>query len=288
MPCPHNFNHFRKRIMSQILYYISSDSGTTELKALKKRLSDPALGLTHIVADIATHRPCKRGPCENGPGLVFTLKQHYVKEGAEPSLCGYHPDRQRWISCNNGAFCIGIETDRTAPRPIDLGRPDPLAGHLVKLDGGTADDEQFSIPYSRNFSSVEVLPKSMGIGPDGAFCMGEVLYQFKTFSDLCGKLSLEFWTARGFYDAAPDEIEQMTYEAGWNLIAIALGFNYQLSVYEVSLLELINDQNYPACIEAMCDWPSFALFVKYQSEELKKKELPTTDGLTLNATAQDS
>lgn len=255
--------------MSQFLYFLPGSRKSPVPKTLKDA------GLGHIADEVKGHIQVTGGP-DGTDGIVFTVQLKGAEYGGEkPSTIGYYKDNQTWISCNNGLFWLGWETE-TPPQPVDLVRVPQLEGHGMKL----GDGNEWHVPVARHFVSGTPLPKSLILGTNGEV-VEEIMTEFIQYSkrgedifhDLCIEADWEEWGEEVGMDQ--DKGKRLsTYKQQMEAISSGLGLNYQMSIWEMSALKLVTTRNIRLVLFVIIDFPNHQdeFMAAMENPQKKKKK----------------
>ena len=179
-------------------------------------------------------RVASRAVHANGPdGMSGTIVG--TKEAGDG--IGYYPARQTWQQINKK--WIGYED---LPTPSDLARPKQLAGYERELNG-----QAWNIPTVRRGGLKPMLPRKMGLAPDGSFSM-EVRDSWRWAWDLSG----EMW------DCLVHPDKSITFERAFSIASEALAINYRVGPEEMTILGSLDTDNWEEVFRCVCDVPFIA------------------------------
>lgn len=237
---PHVATAFKR-----FLYYAPAATDTPDLAAL---------GLDDVLGGAALDRRQVEGGPDGQRGVVFALAE---PPGRTAAPVGYYPAAQTWTPCDDGAWWLGVYTDR-APGPDDLARPRLLDGHRVTL----ADGRPWLIPRARAASLVQGQPVVVPALPQ------RVYFHRPGITPVDDYLAFEataeqLW--REHFDASvtPDC-------ARWpSDAAAALGLNYRVGTWEIDALSLLTTTNLHEIIEAVLDLKTLCEMLEAASPEKK-------------------
>ncbi len=147
-----------------------------------------------------------------------------------------------WTDYPEKRFGIGWDV---LPKPEELAREKQYEGHMVKL----GDGNEWLVPVAR-YCNGQPMESTYRIGTDGELR--------EEVSDRCRELyefGCRFWD--GLYGAAEKGAGEFTYEVKdqFEMAARILGYNYDVTRWEVSALGLITDQTLRELMNAVVDVP---------------------------------
>ncbi len=133
-----------------------------------------------------------------------------------------------------------------------------LVGHGMKL----ADDNMWAIPVARHFVSGTPLPRNLMLGTSGEV-VEEIVPKFIEYSkrgedifhDLCLEADWDEWGEEVGMDREKGK-RLSTYKQQMEAIATGLGLNYQMGIWEMSVLRLITTQNIRMVLFIIIDFPN--------------------------------
>jgi hypothetical protein len=167
---------------------------------------------------------------------VFRAKAREEKEGGEKGKeqgqLGYYAERQTWVKCTEGKFWIGYEGLEGLPGPEELERETTYGGIRVAL----GDGRKWLVPCC------EVLPRGVRRTESGEwertrqakfekmYAIGERLFKWAMGEQSLGKYEL------------------------YELVGSALGWNYHVSVDELSVLGAFSEETIVPAAYAVLDF----------------------------------
>ena len=213
-----------------------------------------AAGLQYAFDDLDEMVPgtiSGNGGPDGNPGVVIAAKR-------TAGRVGYYPDVQTWQQIPGSEAWIGYVTAEP-PKPADLLRSKPIAGHEVEL----GDGQRWLVPIASQATEKEgeyagnVCALTVGLmrDSDGRWVRGEVADKHKSLWDLAEPC----WDAlvRGTEGPLRDSLPAQ----GEAAVAVLSG-NYRLSDTEVDLLGLLDDKNVTEILLALVDWPTVTELLK--------------------------
>jgi hypothetical protein len=228
-----------------------SDIATVERIPSECGLSDVLNGAAVTYGVVLQH-----GPGDKGGSIISVRPSHGDGLAAD---CQYKPDSQTWIRCvdkttREPTHYLGFET-ANKPRPIDLVRPEIVAGSPVTLAG-----QEWTIPVI--LAGKSTLPRSFRM------VEGELIAVVKSeYDSLCAE------GERIFKSYAFKEGTQISYAELFDYVVRLLKVNYRVGRYETCALELIDTGNIMGIAEA-----SFGFQIYKAEREAQKKSGTLTDG----------
>jgi hypothetical protein len=234
--------------MATFLYFIETPKSLVNDDDLR------AAGLGYLAGEGAIS--CNR--VENGPlgspgGVVFSI----ARDGADYAL--YLPAEQTWRKGPGGRFCFGIRNG-VPIRPADLRRLRVINGERVKL----RDGNEWTIPIARSIVRGSTLPKGLVLGDDAVTWD---LKELPEFVSICRDAEI-VWNA--FRQATNGEVI-MDRQESCRIAVAALAINYIVSPIEISLLELLGQEEMWMVLRALID----ANMVEEACVALAKKNQPS-------------
>lgn len=270
--------------MAGLLYYLPNAKtlGRAELEPLGLL---PALGDGFRVAQVN-----ERGP-DGGGGLIVGSNK-----GIEDISVRNHPTRQTWQQVPGKQVWLGFYHD-DRPRPADLIRKEPLAGHLVRL----ADENDWLVPVARGWQfdpqqpeasgPYIALPQAIGMGEDGSWAAGDPVAKYARL----WKTACDWWDVRsGATEITEGEIaegeSQTTIEfdfaGGLDAAVDVLATNYRLGRFEVAVLGLFDNLSPGKILDAAIDCPTIAAWSEAESK--KNTDSPAAADSSTDAGPPDS
>ncbi len=219
--------------MAGFIYFISGATSASR-EALE------AVGLWGALGNSQPHfGHLERGP-SGGQGLL-------IAGGPNPPSIAYREAEQTWASC--GQFWLGYEKS-APPIPSDLARPDPVQGHLVKLDDGN----DWLIPVARLFLTGTAPDAKLRLGPDGAWVIGETVERLRELEVDAARI----WDAviGACQSAEPGSAVKVTLADEADTAARALGVNYRIGRFEAGALGVLTMRNVGKITWAIVDGPA--------------------------------
>lgn len=262
--------------MSGLVYFIETDKNALTEDDVK------AAGLERV------YRP-GWGQCaaRDGPGGKVGISVAFPAEHPEgaQARAAYKREDQEWFKADGGRYWIGYYKD-ARPRPVDLARVQQLPGYWLKMEDG----ELWQVPVARHFAVGSPLPVGIRLAANGA--PEEVpLERFAAYSADAERIFRAVCTSGQVREAATE----MGYSAEWNgeepeltltdrmrWCATAMGFNYRVTEWELSALQLLSTESMEAIERAIIDLPAFSEVLR---DWLEKKQAGTPDGSPSSAGA---
>lgn len=257
-------------MIKHFLYYIPDLKAGPETKGDIVRLIGPSVAGADLKAANTTG-----GPGQGGPGIIVAAlpEGSIVPAGLVERRLHYIPDPARQVWMEAAGFWIGYDVE-TKPGPVDLERRKFVSGYqhicpetgpwVVPLarqaDGGTQLDQRVVYLPSRE---VELRP-------------------IQRYERLCA------FAAEHFEYLSNLESEDLWADGGQRLADVAveaLGINYYVGPYELSLLGVLTKDAAVLICGYLCDWPALVkLFADRNAE--KKMESAETPSITNSGAAE--
>lgn len=190
--------------------------------------------------------------------VVFTI----VGKTKGNTKLGFWNSSQHWVNKPNTNLYVGYNLDEK-PKADDFLKSDYLVGHDVLL----GDENKWIIPIARKFHEGCILPKTMLMLVDGELqevVVSKYLKLQKIAEKLKGILPLMFGEDEKNLDLAFIDTEKKIFDLCLEII----NFNYSLSYFDVSVLELFNTSNMSEILKSVVDGQYIEKLIK---EELEKK-----------------
>jgi len=207
-------------------------------------------GLSEVVGDgPLSQRPGVGGP-EGTQGVLLWRRIESVPR--------YDSEKQEWLQ--NGECWVGM--DRAAPpKPEDLIRDQPIAGHWVRL----GDGNDWLIPVARRVGGGTALEQAFRkVGDEWQL---EILPKYKWLWEQAGKV----------FDAYLSALKgdgMVSVEDPLELAVKVLTVNYRIRAPEISLLGLLTTGNlWQGVLGALIDWPE----IEARLEQEKKEPPPAPE-----------
>lgn len=248
--------------------------GTTP-KVSQKRLT--AAGIHHFKeADVRSYTGTQ---IKGREGVVFILDD----DTGAVNRPAREPELFTWYVCNGGAFMIGVELGYL-PTPQTLSRVSLLSSYTVTL----GDGHKWAVPVARIFPEGTHLPEALCLMESGEFGR-RVLPEYEAYLDATEEFLHWFAVDQKDpelvteYGLRPRQAEDLTRHSSFvddrsrmEFIALALGLNYRVSLWEVGILRLATTDNFTTVGLVSVDYFEFAEVLLARAEALKKKESATT------------
>lgn len=264
--------------MPQFLTYIPTDKQSPTPEVIE------GAGLSRVV--LGQHLEHGRLGAGAGPdgktGVVFVDWPTGSRPESEQMRVGYYKDAQKWWKCADGAFWLGVYTDRPMPGPDDLARPKQLGGHLVEL----GDGNEWIVPAATAVPSRRVLT------PEGAEAR-EPVSGYEQFSEMAGDFYRAWYEWLSKIDSTDDEETPPAFEYAREttdaLLYEALAVNYRVTEWHVLALGLLTDTTEQDVMLATIDWPRRQRILTALADAEKKTEsVDTPTGPTTGSGETDS
>ncbi len=204
-----------------------------------------------------TQNEVQGGPCGKGAGLMFSCT---AKGAGDPIYPKYESEKQTWVDA--GTHCVGMYTDNP-PTPSELARPKMVMGYYWVDDR----DEQWTIPLVRVADGETMLPNVAGRGPDGAM----IKKPKARYKRLCEFASAHFDLLTGLLERGEVSYTQ-DWEMHFSVACEALGINYHVGPYEITLLESMDENGISDICGKLCDIHGLASMIYARAEAEKKSD----------------
>lgn len=219
--------------MAGFLYYMPNVKGKPNLKKIDGFGTNPKLGST---------RQVEVGP-DGNKGVVFEIEG---RSNGRRDL-GFYPSKQKWESFAKGKIWLSV-IDDDKPIPDDLIKSERIPGHYCELEDGN----KWLIPVARKMHLGCVLPQSILIDNEGKYIMipTERYLELQAYAD---NAFYDFMIEKGQLDG---EYKFVDPRELYRLGSVALGTNYQIAEYEITMLKLLTNYNCNAIANLIIDLPS--------------------------------
>lgn len=227
--------------MAGFVYYVPT---TTQQKKVLAEAGFP------FVADACLPGAGGTGP-DGQTGSTFCLQKGVHADAREPKV-GYYPEEQEWRDC--GKWWLGWEKDGR-PTAADLQLREAPIGHPVEL----GEHGAFVVPVVRNWDGNPGIPTKWGYD-DERNVVRKIPEKHRELWEFVSRLYEATFRENGEVILISEALAGTT---------LALSLNYRLSVDEVFHLEMLGDDEFLACRDAMLDWERIKTEVA--AMETKKK-----------------
>ena len=255
------------------LYYVE---GIKNAKSAKDKVS-AVLGNVTSGATVAI-RDCAGGPDKSGPGVICAVIPDRVKPGSAEvekrlEYCA-DPARQIWMKANG--YWIGYHAD-LKPSADDLRRDTMVGGYAHDC----VESGKWTVPLARKTDGGTLFDQRIAYQPDGTI-KKEPLTRYKALCDFAA----DHWEK--LTGLEPDEtgVEFEADQRYCDVACEALGVNYHVGPYELTLLETLTMSAAAYICGYLCDWPGLVAILEAKAASGKKNK-ETDDSLTTNSGAQD-
>lgn len=208
---------------------------------------------------------------ENSPsghrGCIFCLRNGVFDGSPHPPDLVFRPEVQTWAKF--GQYWIGWITD-DPPTPNDLKHRAKPAGHAVKF----LDGHEWVVGVARSFSwagGANTLPTVFGADEDGNPCrrphpQHRVLFEYAERG----------WRTM-FNRPAPgaDPESMLTFDELLEATALALGLNYRITVDELRVRAMADENVLTEAIRALTDYPRWREAGRVLTEQKKTGKSPS-------------
>lgn len=200
---------------------------------------------------------------------------------ASCSSFGYYPDRQQWTRMPNSQCWIGWEAEQP-PTPDDLRRDTMLDGNRIELHDGN----EWLIPATRALVSDDgevrwksLLPQRVAVDQDGTWVYAGVLPRLQRLYDIGTRWAEVRFSAlteagEAVLDIDPQDALTMAVEV--------LGFNYRVTLAEVSALGLFAETSFIGVLDAAINF-KFAMELLEAITEKKTEQHAATLNIAAGA-----
>lgn len=203
------------------------------------------------------------GPGQGGPGVLFAALPAGVtpepgeveKALATPGYCA-DPSRQTWIA--GAGFWVGYDHDRK-PGPEDLARASQRAGYFHDSEG-----YRWLVPVARRLDGSSGFDERIVYEPSGDLQQ----MPLDRYSGLCLFASEHFEALTRLFAASGVDEAYIEYDRRFaDVTCEALGVNYHVGRYELSLLGALTKENTAHMASLLCDAPMLVEVAKASVEK---------------------
>ena len=229
-------------MIRHFLYYVAGLSAGPEVKGALVRAVGPSVAGGDLRVANTAH-----GPGQQGPGVLFAAVRDglVVPAGEIERRLKYvaDPARQVWMEADG--FWVGYEVD-ARPGPEDLERAKMVDGYPYQC----RDTGSWVVPLARYADGGTNLDQRIVYLPSREIEMRPL----QRYEALCAFAAEHFEYLSGVYQ---DELDLMvTYSQRFADVACeALGVNYHVGPYELSLLGMLTKDASVLICGLLCDWP---------------------------------
>lgn len=160
------------------------------------------------------------------------------------------------------------------PGPADLLRADAINGHKVRL----ADDRQWVVPLARALNQSDaglqfscMLPESID-WKDGQWVTGGVMPRYTKLWDI----AQAFWDELRGTNPDNDGAARFEFQNAFDQAMFVLQVNYRISPFEVSLLQLFDQNAASSILQALIDWPTFMAILQKKTSDQTARDGSTS------------
>ena len=251
------------------LYYIEGLKNAREAKEQAIKVVGPS-----IEGATLTIRDCAGGPGKTGPGIIVAALPKYATPGPSEvdkrtDFCA-DPAKQTWIQGNG--FWVGYNND-LKPSADDLQRESQVNGYryTCPISGN------WIVPLARKFDGTTMLDQRIAYLPDGTITKKPIA-RFEELSNFAS----EHWEKLTGLEPDEDGIEFEADQRYCDIACKALGVNYHVGPYELTLLETLTMQSAVYICGYLCDWPGLIAILEAKANASKKNNT-TEDSSTMNS-----
>jgi hypothetical protein len=261
--------------MSRILYFIPGQAaaGTTILQKA---------GLAGVIGPQRSTRGPTAGPADVSGVLVANNPPPGSNGSTGPAELSYSPEAQRWAREPEGRYYVGVGIDNP-PGPADLIREDAPGGNLVTL----ADGRDWMVPVVATFANS---PQAVSIPRAIVFDdTGQLVTEPKAELQILEEVGAEIFEALALTDDGVFELPNRTQEELIRIAFSALSVNYHLGAAEVSLLRLVDTDNYQKILLELADYAGLLAMIRSETEAKKNSgPTPPPDGSSTTSGGPDT
>ncbi len=252
-----------------LMYYIPGIKNARDAKDNVVKAVGPSIaGATLVLRD------CDGGPGKTGPGILCSA----VPKSASPkpaevdrrTIYNADPASQTWIEGNG--FWVGYHND-LRPSANDLQRDSMVNGYRHEC----AVSGSWVVPLARKTDGSTLFDQRIAYKPDGTITTKPIA----RYEALCA-FAAEHWEK--LTGLEPDEhgIEFEADQRYCDVACQALGVNYHVGPYELTLLETLTLQSAAYICGYLCDWPGLVAILEAKANAGKKNK-ETGDSSTTNS-----
>lgn len=253
--------------VKHLLYYIP---GLQNAKEAKKKVIE-IVGNSLVDAELALNN-CDGGPGKSGPGVLCAAYPKWASTvGAEVEkrlVYSADPAKQVWIEAKG--YWVGYHVG-LKPQSVDLQRASIVSGyrHECPLTG------EWIVPLARTMDGGTRFDQRVAYLPDGTITKKPV----SRYKSLCD-FAAEHWE---FLTKMEDENGSLNFDADQrycDTACEALGINYHVGPYELTLLEVLTMESAVYICGYLCDLPGLISIISAKRAATKKNKETETSSTT--------
>lgn len=260
--------------VKHLLYYIP---GLKNAKEAKKKVVE-IVGNSLVDSELALTN-CDGGPNKTGPGVLCAAYPRWASTtGAEVEkrlVYSADPAKQVWIEAKG--YWVGYHVD-LKPSADDLQREKLVGGyrHECPLTG------EWVVPLARKSDGTTRFDQRIAYLPDGTITKLPVA-RYKSLCDFAA----EHWEFLTGLEENTGSIEIEADQRYCDVACEALGVNYHVGPYELTLLEVLTMESAAYICGFLCDLPGLMAILRAQQGSAKKNKETETSSTTSSGKADE-